>query len=174
MTASHDVDVSKTPGTTGYRRGCRCPECIKANATYLRDWRERKRQAALPDVQLEQAPLVVHVPDEPDDPAPEETPRASAGPIERALAADLERDDGKPDFLRAVAVTVARSLDGAVKAQRHDLVSPLAQRLVDIGGRLFAPKPDGAGELSEEEKRERVLQLIRGGAEGEEGAASGT
>lgn len=171
MATPHDVDVSKTPGTTGYRRGCRCPECIRANADYLRDWRERKRQATFPDVQLEEAPVVVHVPDEP---TPEGAPGTSAGPIERALAADLERDDGKPKFLRAVAVTVARSLDGAVKAQRHDLVSPLAQRLVDIGGRLFPPKPDGDGELSDEDKRKQVLQLIQGGADGEEGAASGT
>lgn len=171
MTASHDVDVSKTPGTTGYRRGCRCPKCIRANADYLRDWRERKRQATLPDVGLDERPLVEHVPDEP---TPEEVTGAPAGPIERALADDLERDDGKPEFLRAVALTVARSLDGAVKAQRHDLVSPLAQRLVAVFTQLYPPKPDGDGGLSEEEKQRRVLQLIQGGVDGEDGAASGS
>lgn len=36
--ASHDA------GT--YRRGCRCDTCHRAWATYCRDWRARKQEAA--------------------------------------------------------------------------------------------------------------------------------
>ncbi|MGN7703506.1 hypothetical protein [Cellulosimicrobium sp. 22601] len=154
------------PSRKAYQRGCGCPACRAENARYVAERREEKRRAQLPEEIPERPPVVVHVPaDEPDEPGP-------AGPIEQALADDLARDDGKPEFLRAVATTVARSLDGAVKQHRHDLVSPLAQRLVDIGTRLFPPKPEGGGELTEEEKRAKVLELIRG--DGEDGAASGS
>jgi len=158
---SEQFKHGKKPGTTGYRKGCRCPECIAANAEYLRAWRERKRAEQLPE-----PPTPEPVVDELSPAAAEpDAPTPKLGPIEAALAHDLDHRDGDPTFLKEVARTVARSLDGAVRTQRHDLVSPLAQRLVDIGARLFPPKVDPSGGLTEDEKRAQVLQLIQGGAE---------
>ena len=157
-----DVLHGKRPGTTGYRKGCRCAECIEANATYLREWREKRRLEEMP-VAASVTPVVpvVGPPVAPAD-------LGTAGPIEEALRHDLDDEaDGDPTYLRAIALTVARSLDGAVTAMRHDLVSPLAQRLVDIGARLFPPAPEGDGNVSEDEKRGELLRLMRGEGETE-------
>lgn len=165
---SEQVKHGKRPGTTGYRKGCRCAECIQANKDYLRDWRERKRQELLPEPPAPGLDVV----DVESAAAADGPEGGQLGPIEAALVHDLEERDGDPTFLKAVGMTVARSLDGAVRMQRHDLVSPLAQRLVDIGARLFPPKVDAGGGLTEDEKRAQVLELIRGG--GEEEAVGGS
>ncbi|MFC8600343.1 hypothetical protein [Isoptericola sp. NPDC057191] len=52
-------------------------------------------------------------------------------------------------------------------------MSPLAQRLVDIGARQIPPKGDPSGRLTEDEKRAQVLHLISGDDDEEE-AASGS
>jgi hypothetical protein len=157
-------------GRSCYQAGCDCEVGRKANSDYLKAYRARKRaeKLAAAGVEASEAPPVV-VPASEPEPEP-----ASPGPIESALADDLEREDGEPRFLKAVALTVARSLDGAVRTYRHDLVSPLAQRLVDVGKLLFPPSPGDPGE-SEDDKRAKVLQLIAGGGQGAEtpGASGG-
>lgn len=152
-------------GRPCYQSGCDCEVGRKANSDYLKDYRARKRAEKLEEagVEVPEAPPAVVSP-------PEEPEPATAGPIELALADDLARDDGEAKFLKAVALTVARSLDGAVRAYRHDLVSPLAQRLVDVGKLLFPPPPAGEPGESEDAKRAKVLELIQGGANGEESA----
>jgi hypothetical protein len=154
-------------GRSCYNAGCDCEVGRRANSEYLKDYRARKRVEQL-------AAAGVEVPaDEPpaEEPEPEPDDPAVIGPIEKALAADLESDDGEPKYLEAVALTVARALDGVARIRRHDLVSPLAQRLVDVGARLFPPLPGSPGE-SDDEQRAKLL-LLMGGDEGDEAAAGG-
>lgn len=152
-------------GRSCYNSGCDCEVGRKANSDYLKAYRVRKRAEKLAAAGIEAPaapPAEVPVSSEPEP--------TTAGPIELALADDLARNDGEAKFLKAVALTVARSLDGAVRAYRHDLVSPLAQRLVDVGKLLFPPPPAGEPGESEDAKRAKVLELIQGGANGEESA----
>ena len=154
-------------GRSGYNAGCGCDVCRKANSEYLKEYRARKRAEKLAAAGAQVPPAVEQPPAE--QPAPGER-----GPIEKALADDIERDDGEPKFLQAVALTVARSLDGAVRTFRHDLVSPLSARLLDVGDRLFPPAPEDPEE-SPAQQQARVLELIRNGGQGdgEAGAAGG-
>lgn len=155
-------------GRSCYNAGCDCAVGRRANSEYLKEWRARKRAeqaAAAGDEPPADDELVDDEP--PTDPG--ETP--VPGPIEKALAADIRRDDGEPKFLEEVALTVARALDGVARIRRHDLVSPLAQRLVDVGARLFPPLPGSPAE-SDEDQRAKLL-LLMGGDEGDEAAAGG-
>lgn len=159
-------------GRSCYNAGCDCAVGRRANSEYLKDWRARKRAEQLAadgvDVPVDEPPA-----DEPPaEQAPEPDDPAIMGPIEKALAADIAGDgDGEPAYLEAVALTVARALDGVARIRRHDLVSPLAQRLVDVGTRLFPPAPVSGGD--DDSKRGELLQLIEGGADDEPEAAAG-
>jgi hypothetical protein len=157
-------------GRSCYNAGCDCAVGRQANSDYLKGYRARKRaeKLAAAGVQL----LDVEQP-EPEQETTQADPPV-VGPIEQALADDLERNDGTATYLEQVAVTVARSLDMAVRTYRLDLISPLAQRLVDVGVRLWPPAPaEPAG--SDDEKRAQLLLLMGGdqGDEGDEAAAGG-
>ena len=142
-------------GRSCYNAGCDCAAGRQANSEYLKDYRARKRAEQL-------GAAGVQLPDV-EQPEPESKPADPpvVGPIEQALADDLERDDGKATYLEQVAVTVARSLDMAVRTYRLDLISPLAQRLVDVGVRLWPPAPaEPAGD--DDGKRAELLVLMGG------------
>jgi len=150
-------------GRSCYQAGCDCEVGRKANSDYLKAYRERKRAEQLAAAGVE--------PPADEPPAnPGEAP--VVGPIEAALAEDIRRDDGEPKFLEEVALTVARALDGVARIRRHDLVSPLAQRLVDVGARLFPPLPGSPGE-DDEEKRKGLLLLMGGDDQDDDTAAAG-
>ncbi|GAA4707374.1 hypothetical protein APR04_003792 [Promicromonospora umidemergens] len=144
-------------GRSCYVAGCDCAVGRQANSEYLKDYRARKRAE-----QLEAAGVQL-LDVEPPEPEPETTPADPpvVGPIEQALADDLARNDGTATYLEQVAVTVARSLDMAVRTYRLDLISPLAQRLVDVGVRLWPPAPaEPAGD--DKDKRAELLLLMGG------------
>lgn len=143
----------------GYNAGCDCDVCRTANSRYLKAYRERKRAEKLAAAGVE-LPAAEPAPAEPSP----EDPHV-IGPIEQALAEDLKRDGSKPRFLEAVGLVIARSLDGAVRSHRHDLVSPLVSHVVAIGERLFPPAPvDGGGD--DATKRGQLLELIQGDGDG--------
>lgn len=149
-------------GRSCYNAGCDCAVGRRANSEYLKDYRERKRAE-----RLEAAGVELPAGEPADEPAPEPAPEPGVpGPIEAALADDLRRDDGEAKFLEQVALTVARSLDMAVRTYRMDLVSPLAQRLVDVGVRLWPPVPKAGAD--DDTKRAELL-LLMGGEDGDAG-----
>lgn len=135
-TPKHELDGAQS-GQPGYRRGCRCEKCRKGHREAVAAWRARKRQAQQQNQPAEQptkplAPLTS---------APVLDMEAPAGPIERALAGDLEQLVGEPPWKSTwseIALYNARLLDQIARLDRLDLVSPIQLRTMEVLDRLRA------------------------------------
>ncbi len=129
-------------GQPGYRRGCRCEVCRKGHREAVAAWRARKRSRA-------EQPAAEQLPEprEPLSSAPGLDMDAPRGPIEEALAGDLDSLVGEPpwkDTWTHVALYNARLLDQIARLDRLDLVSPIQLRTMEILDRLRAvSKPAG-------------------------------
>ena len=130
-------------GISGYRRGCKCEVCRAAKRDYMREWRARSRDAAVPDVEAQPAPA------EPRSPV-KATPTldlgAEPGPVESALVQDVEAPAGEvlwSGTLVAMARLNARVMDQVHEIDRLDLVSPLQLRMLEILNRMAFAKTAG-------------------------------
>ena len=124
-------DVRKH-GAAGYRKGCKCSTCRAGHAEDARRYRARRKAGEPARVVEPPAPLIS---------VPQPAPSAAAGPVQRALEAELRRLIGEPPWkntLSALAVLNARLIDQAPALVRLDLVSPLQFRMLDVLDRLRA------------------------------------
>lgn len=124
-------------GQAGYRRGCRCETCRAGHRVAAAEYRARKRKPAVEAEPL--APLV-------DVPAPDVL--APAGPIESALAVELDELIGEPPWrgtLSAMLKANARVLDQVHVHERFDIMSGLQTRMLDMLDRLRRVESGGSG-----------------------------
>lgn len=134
------VTVSKeitNHGQAGYRRGCRCEACRSGHRDAARRYREGKRKPVVkPEPLL--APLVD---------VPEVDTVAPAGPIESALARELEALVGEPPWKRTLSAMLlgnAKVLDQVAAHERFDVISGLQTRMLDMMDRLRKVADGGA------------------------------
>lgn len=125
------------PGVTGYRKGCRCLGCRTAKAEDNAAYRARRKlQERGGDVALEaiERPAV--------EPSSTELDWTIApGPVEAALAVELEQLVGEPPFKKTLIVLGkynARVLDQIPRIGRPDLISGVQSRLFNVFDRLRA------------------------------------
>ena len=127
----------KTPGRTGYRKGCRCAQCRREHSDDMKAYRLKKRlQEAGGDAAAFGTDLA----------PPNAEPSSMAiswdapnGPIESALVHELDQLIGEPPFKRTLMVLArynARVLDQIPAMERLDLVSGMESRLFNTFDRL--------------------------------------
>ena len=124
------------PGTTGYRKGCRCTVCAKAKADANAAYRAtRKLQEAGADAGLPQPAAAPEIPRS----AMAISWAAEPGPIETVLAEELGKLIGEPPFKKTLLVLAkynARVLDQIPQLERPDLISGMQSRLFNVFDRL--------------------------------------
>lgn len=132
----------RTHGASGYSRGCKCETCRAGHRDAMRRWRDARKKA-------EQADAPPAAPAEPQIDAavlpPQSLPAidltAPAGPIESALAEELEALIGEPPFKKTLIVLArfnARVLDQIPGMDRADLISGIQSRLFNCFDKLRA------------------------------------
>lgn len=121
----HEILKVKS-GLPGYRRGCKCEACRKANADRVREHRERKAAAAGP-----KQPKAPHVDLEVDVPTII-IDELEPGSVTRALEAELPKTDGANPFQSTVHAMMRKAaliVDNADRLNRMDLLNPMMLRL---------------------------------------------
>jgi hypothetical protein len=123
-----------TPGRGGYRKGCKCEQCRRGQREYQRKYRARRsaREA------VGEMPEVI-APPEFEESSAKINWNAPAGPIELALADELDSLVGEPPFKKTLMVLAkynARVLDQIPEVDRFDLVSGMQSRLFNVFDRL--------------------------------------
>lgn len=159
-------------GASGYRRGCKCGVCRAGHATYMADWRARRREAQTAAALADAAPLVVTAPPTPPVGLPAALDLSGEpGPIERALLDDLAEPDEKVAFRRHLLLMArlnARILDQVGAIDRLDLVSPLELRQAEILNRIailgFKGLDDGKPQPSVADEAAKLLEQLSGGS----------
>lgn len=134
----------KTPGRTGYRKGCRCGQCRREHSDDMKAYRAKKK---LQDAGGADFPAGYF-----DAPPVEPSSMAIAwdapnGPIESALVKELDELIGEPPFKKTLTVLArynARVLDQIPAMERLDLISGMESRLFNTFDRL-RKVTDGAG-----------------------------
>ncbi len=126
----------KTPGRTGYRKGCRCGQCRREHSDDMKAYRAKKK--------LKDAGSADFPPGYFDAPPVEPSSMAiiwsaPAGPIETALTEELDALIGEPPFKKTLLVLAkynARVLDQIPQMERPDLISGMQSRLFNVFDRL--------------------------------------
>lgn len=142
---------STTHGPSGYRRGCRCPQCREGHAAAARRYRakqRRQRQVEEAEVAARDQALADALEPSDDSEAPMLLDDSlEAGPIEQAFASELDKLVGDPPWkmtLGALGRANARIVDQVARHQRLDVLSGVQLRMMDILDRLRRVPEGGA------------------------------
>jgi len=122
------VILKVQPGMPGYRRGCKCPECLGANRERMRKWREDRKKALAPTPE----PETVDAIDAAGEVQPIIIDKLPAGSVTTALERELPKIDGASLFQETVTALLrksARLVDNADRINRLDLVNPMQLRI---------------------------------------------
>jgi hypothetical protein len=154
----HEI-LGVAAGMPGYRRQCRCQQCIGANRERVRQYRATKAATApAKEAAVQQPPAP---PAAPSIPIKELPP----GAVSSALELDLKKVDGAyvfQDTVTAMLRMSARILDNVDVLDRIDMTTSLQIRILDGLKRLEPPrgKPTtGADQV------EKIIAAITGATE---------
>lgn len=143
-------------GVSGYRKGCRCAGCTAAkrdsNAAYRAKRKLAAADAAIPPVSGELPPQI-------EASSLQIAFSAPPGPIETALAAELDALIGEPPFKKTLMVLAkynARVLDQIPALDRPDLISGMQSRLFNVFDRLRKVE----GPVGDEDAAEAFLRSL--------------
>lgn len=135
----------KTPGRTGYRKGCRCAQCRREHSDDMKAYRRNKKLQ-----EAAESAGAAGIDDAPPSLEPSSMGvswNAPNGVIEETLVAELDKLVGEPPFKKTLIVLArynARVLDQIPAMERFDLVSGMESRLFNCFDRL-RKVTDGAG-----------------------------
>jgi hypothetical protein len=143
-------------GVSGYRKGCRCAGCVAAKRDANAEYRAKKRLAAagaaLPAVSDEMPPVI-------EASSLQIAFSRAPGPIETALADELDALIGEPPFKKTLMVLAkynARVLDQIPALDRPDLISGMQSRLFNVFDRLRKVE----GPVGDEDAAEAFLRSL--------------
>lgn len=127
----------KTPGRTGYRKGCRCAQCRREHSDDMKAYRRNKKLQEAAQNAGEAG--IIDAPPSLEPSSMGVSWNAPNGPIEETLVGELDKLIGEPPFKKTLVVLArynARVLDQIPAMERFDLVSGMESRLFNCFDRL--------------------------------------